>query len=232
MAGNLETLSQSANLRRTDRERRRWGIGVWLLVGAALAVTECVAAAGNSWPTLSATVGHLEMLWAPAKIIVVTLIVFAVAHAFRFPPHLRREYRRDASQGPAQTARWGRTAGGRLMRIPAGEMLDDFDADDTRELKNPVLYVVVTTAVVIAAIVAAFVLSSDTHMRGYVIWGLLAVALLIIPNALAWLRAKEVPFPTLARTIDLLGKWRHPIELIICAGLVVLAIHLVAYPWP
>lgn len=58
------------------------------------------------------------------------------------------------------------------------------------------------------------------------------VAFLIIPNVLAYWFAKDVPFPTLFRTLaDLDRRW-HPLVLIIVAGLSVLVVHLVAYPWP
>jgi hypothetical protein len=41
-----------------------------------------------------------------------------------------------------------------------------------------------------------------------------------------------VPFPTLYRTIaNLERRWR-PAAMVIVAGLVVLAIHLVVFPWP
>jgi hypothetical protein len=67
---------------------------------------------------------------------------------------------------------------------------------------------------------------------GYVLYGLIAVAFLIVPNVLAYGFAKEVPFPTLFRTLaDLDRRW-HPLVLIIVAGLSVLVVHLVAYPWP
>src|SRR5262249_32796615 len=38
------------------------------------------------WPALSDTIGHLEQLWHPVRVIVVTLIVFAAFHAVRYPP--------------------------------------------------------------------------------------------------------------------------------------------------
>jgi hypothetical protein len=41
-----------------------------------------------------------------------------------------------------------------------------------------------------------------------------------------------VPFPTLFRTLADLDEVWHPAVLIIVAGLSVLVVHLVAYPWP
>ena len=55
---------------------------------------------------------------------------------------------------------------------------------------------------------------------------------MIIPNALAFWFAKEVPFPTLYRTVaDLERRWR-PAAMVIVVGLVVLMFHLVFFPWP
>jgi hypothetical protein len=63
-------------------------------------------------------------------------------------------------------------------------------------------------------------------------YGLIAIFLVIIPNALAFWFAKEVPFPTLYRTVaDLERRWR-PAAMVIVAGLVVLMLHLVFFPWP
>src|SRR5580704_6372624 len=47
-----------------------------------------------------------------------------------------------------------------------------------------------------------------------------------------WFHCRTAPFPTLFRTLaDLDRRW-HPLVLIIVAGLSVLVVHLVAYPWP
>jgi hypothetical protein len=67
---------------------------------------------------------------------------------------------------------------------------------------------------------------------GYVIYGLMAVAFLVVPNVLAFWFAKEVPFPTLFRTLSDLDKRWHSAVMVVVAGLAVLAVHLVAYPWP
>lgn len=64
-----------ARERRPLTRHERWGYGVWLFTGAVIAVPELWAASGGtSWPTISATVGHLETLWGPVKILVVGLI--------------------------------------------------------------------------------------------------------------------------------------------------------------
>ena len=60
---------------------------------------------------------------------------------------------------------------------------------------------------------------------GYVIYGLIAVFLVIIPNALAFWLATEVPFPTLYTVANLERGWRLAAKGIV-AGLVVLMFHL------
>ena len=54
----------------------------------------------------------------------------------------------------------------------------------------------------------------------------------IIPDTAAYVFAREVPFPTLFRTLEYLDARYHPALLVVCSGLTVLAIHIVAYPWP
>ena len=75
-------------------------------------------------------------------------------------------------------------------------------------------------------------LGGSRYVVGYAIYGLIAVAFLIVPNVLAYWWAREVPFPTLPRALADLDGRLHSAVMIILAGLAVLAIHLVAYPWP
>jgi hypothetical protein len=74
--------------------------------------------------------------------------------------------------------------------------------------------------------------SSDMYVLGYVIYGLFAIFLVIIPNVMAFWFAREVPFPTLAYTVADLERRRRPATMIIVAGLVILMIHLAFAPWP
>lgn len=196
--------------------RERSGYGVWLFVGAVIGVAELWAAAGNPWwLTISATVGHLEQNWSPVRIIVVALIVVGAVQMLRYPPG------KDEFPGsPRHPARW-RTDNGRLTKRERAD-----------EIPHAELYFPVAVVVVAAAGAVTAVLGSSKYLVGYVIYGLIAIALLIIPNAMAFWWAKEVPFPTLYRTLYELDKRSHSAVIVVLAGLVVLAIHLVAYPWP
>jgi hypothetical protein len=94
------------------------------------------------------------------------------------------------------------------------------------------VYFPLAVGVVAGGSVIAGIVSSDMFVLGYVIYGLIAIFLVIIPNALAFWFAAEVPFPTLYRTVaNLERRWR-PAAMVIVAGLVVLMFHLVFFPWP
>jgi hypothetical protein len=85
-------------------------------------------------------------------------------------------------------------------------------------------------AITIGSIIAA--VTSGFWVLGYVIYGLIAVFLVIIPNVLAYWFAREVPWPTLLTTVtDLEHRWR-PVAVVVLAGLVVLMFHLAFFPWP
>ena len=201
--------------RNFDR-REWWGYGVWLFVGAVIAVAELWAAFGSPWwPTISATIGHLEQLWSPVKIIVVALVAAAAVGAVRYPPG------RNAFPVSARhPARW-RTENGRLTR-----------SEDGQSDQLPGQYFPLTVGVVAAAGAVTAALCASKFLVGYVIYGLMALALLIVPNVLAFWFAKDVPFPTLFRTLSNLDKRWHSAVMVVVAGLAVLVVHLVAYPWP
>ncbi len=197
-------------------QREWWGYGVWLFVGAFIAVGELWAVVGNPWwLTISATIGHLEQVWSPVKIIVVALVAAGTVGALRYPPG-----RSAFLASGRHPARW-RTHNGRLTRVEGG-----------RADQLPGLYFALVVAVVAAAGAVTAALGASKFTVGYVIYGLMAVALLIVPNVLAFWFAKDVPFPTLFRTLSDLDKRWHSAVTVLVAGLAVLAVHLVAYPWP
>lgn len=173
------TVTQAARDEASLRPRERWGYGLWLFTGGVIAVPELWAASGATrWPTISATVGHLEKLWSPVKIIVVALIAAGAAQALANPVQ-------DGER---------RTPAGRLMR-------------GTRQSAEVVSYFPAAT------------LTSATFTIGYVLYGLIALGFGIVPNALGYWFAKDVPFPPLLRTLaDLDRRW-YPAD-------------LAAYPWP
>jgi len=89
------------------------------------------------------------------------------------------------------------------------------------------VYFPVAIGVVAGGSILAAVAGGGIFVLGYVIYGLIAIFLVLIPNALAFWLAADVPFPTLYRTVaNLERRWR-PAAMVIVAGLIVLAFHLV-----
>ncbi len=220
-AAQARTLWHADGLRARFRgigERERWGYGVWLFAGLVFGVPESWAGITSPpWPALSDTVGHLEQLWHPVKVIVVTLIVFVVFHAVRYPPGQTGDVAARDDEPKRVRTPCGRLARGGTSAACAVPVL----------MYYPLALGLIAGGSAIAAIAggAGFVL-------GYVIYGSIAIFLVIIPNALALWFAKEVPFPTLYRTVATLERRWRPAAVVIVAGLVVLMFHLVFFPWP
>jgi hypothetical protein len=195
----------------------RRGYGLWLTVGAVIAVPEIWAAAAKPpWPTISGTVGHLETRWNFVAVIVVAVLVFVAAHALRMPV---------SEEGPLVRQKdgraLGRTPGGRFTLYP----------DQDAELPA-VVYVVGAVGSVIGGSLIAAGLSDNKWILGYVIYGLIAVSCVIIPSILALSPAPDAPFAGVFPTIADLQRRMHFVAIVLLAGLVILLIHLAFYPWP
>ena len=194
-----------------------WGYVVWGLTGIAIGIPEVWALLGSPrWPTISATVAHLEDLWSPTKAIVVALIAATMIQLLTYPP-TRPEYH---------------SAGGRVLRRTVLGRLTTAQTNEPPILESGIWYFPAALVATVVAGILAATLGSDTYVLGYALYGTIAVALLVVPNALAYWWAREVPFPTLFRTLEYLDGRFHPALLIIGSALTVLAIHIVAYPWP
>ena len=189
--------------------REIWGYGVWFFIAVVFAIPESWAGFGSpSWPTLSITVAHLENLWPGTRVVIVGLMVLLIFQAVNYP------FRRAAAAA-------GRTTNGRLTRHP----------DDIRAVSG-VGYLLVALGAVAGGSLITASLTSDMYVLGYVIYGLFAIFLVLIPNALAFWFARDVAFPTFFATIgDLERRWRFAVVVIVFA-LVILALHLVFFPWP
>jgi hypothetical protein len=182
---------------------------VWGATGLVIGIPEVWALVGDPrWPTISATAAHLEELWSPTKAVIVGLISAAVIQLLTY------------SRGRPGLTR--RTELGRLTRAGA----------EPRPLAFGVWYLPAGMLVCAAAGAITAMLTTDEFVLGYVLYGTMAVTLLIIPNALAYWWARQVPFPTLYRTLEYLDARYHPALVLVCSLLAVLAVHIVAYPWP
>ena len=201
----------------------KWGYAFWLFLGLVFGIPESWAGLANPpWPSLSDTIAHLDALWPPTAVIVVAVIVIVAFYFVRVPVSQPGSLA-DAEGG---LGRWagagvGRTYNGRLSKTPTGI--------------SPVpalFYVPLALAAIAVGSIIAAVTSGDFWVLGYVIYGLIAIFLVIIPSVLAYWFAREVPWPTLLATITSLERRWRPAAAVVLAGLVVLTIHLALPPWP
>jgi hypothetical protein len=195
----------------------RRGYGLWLAVGAVIAVPEIWAAVARPpWPTISGTVGHLELRWNFVAVIVVAVLVIVAAHAVRIPVTNAGAVVRQADGRVL-----GRTLDGRFTLYP------------NRDAELPASgYLVVALACVIGGSFIAARLSDNKWILGYVIYGLIAVFCIFIPSVLALTPARNAPFAGVFATLADLQRRLHFVAVVLLAGLVVLLIHLAFYPWP
>ena len=201
----------------------KWGYGFWLFMGLVFGVPESWAGLANPpWPSLSDTIAHLDALWSPTAVIVVAVIVIVAFYFVRVPVSQAGSLILDGGGlGRGTGAGVGRTYNGRLSKTPA----------DISPVPALVYIPLALAAVTIGSIIAA-VTSGDYWVLGYVIYGLIAIFLVIIPNVLAYWFAREVPWPTLLATITSLERRWRPAAVVVLAGLVILLLHLALPPWP
>jgi hypothetical protein len=71
-----------------------------------------------------------------------------------------------------------------------------------------------------------------THATiGYIVWGAIAV-LVLVPELVAIFGRRFAPFPGIARTATNLEARVPWLAMVFLAGLAILAVHIVFYPWP
>ena len=69
-------------------------------------------------------------------------------------------------------------------------------------------------------------------MVGYVLYSLIAIVWVVVPNVAAYRFKRDVPFTTLFFTVRCLSRRLQFVAAVIAALLVILLIHLALYPWP
>jgi hypothetical protein len=221
--------------------KRRLGYVIWGVAFVVIAVPELIAAAGGGlgfihFKTISETTGHLERYHPWVELVVVAAIVFFAYSYLRTSPH--------ADDRP----NLGRTPGGRLTtQEHAGH--DAREGFDDRELS----WIFFAAAVAVIAGVAFATWAAvewwddKRHFHpSFVLYGLLFLFWLVIPSLVVFFGGREVPFPTLYRTVRNFEEWLERARLpwnagpllawfatyVILAGLVILLIHLTLYPYP
>ena len=207
-----------------------WGYVFWLpLIFLLFLPAELLPVAWSSvmkWPTFSATVGHLEYRWGwPVPLIVVGVMVFTGVNAYARNQRQVTERARQ-QRGTTRGIYRDEVYSGRIVRLgpTPGSRPDS-------TFSRPWLYILVGIVVTIAATWVVWHLFG--HWWGsYVLWGLVAIFVIVLPSVLAWRYAKHVPFPTLFRTAANLQNRYQMIGTLLLVFIVGLGVHLTLYPWP
>lgn len=221
--GGVEmTTANGGRFAHIDR-REVWGYIVWGAMALVIAIPEITAAVDHKvpWPTISGMTGHLEYRWSWVALIVVALIVFAAFHTVTYRWSLPGDLAIPATQR-------------KLRRTPAGRltMALDKSSDGEKDELSTRWLLIAFAVVVVGGLLAARLNPHGKFFLGYVLYGLIAVVWIVIPNVLALWFAKDVAFPTLFRTVASLERRLHFVAVILLAGYVILLIHLALYPWP
>jgi hypothetical protein len=72
---------------------------------------------------------------------------------------------------------------------------------------------------------------TDVRSWGYVVWGILALAV-AIPEIVAAFGREFVPWPGFARTVTHLQARKPWLGALFLAAFAVLVVHIIFYPWP
>jgi hypothetical protein len=160
------------------------------------------------WPTISTTVGHLAERWSLVYVAVVGVIAAIGFYALAYPEERKTERGRTKRSGPEPRA------------LPYYNALTGF----------------VIAGAAALAVAIWFDGSDQRFLRGYVVWGLLAVYGVIIPSLSPLVFRREATFPTLFATFRSL-RGVHPLVAAalgaaVSGGLAILVFHLALYPWP
>lgn len=209
--------------------------------------------------TISGMTGHLERHHNWVELIVVAALVFFLFSILRvMPPKASKD---DAStQAQPDTAGAANIGAAQPVRTPAGRLTlhpavtpasarnaIDFDDEEARGLFALAAFVSLG-AVAFGTWAATFWWDDPPHhfRPAYVLYGSLALLYIVVPSVLAFVFGKDMPFPTLFRTVANLEeylktrtwRWRAGptaawlVAYLIVAGLVILFLHLTLYPYP
>jgi hypothetical protein len=206
------------------------GYAVWGAMGIVIGVPEIWAAVSGDdfyWPTISTTIGHLQERWPVVALLPVAAIVMGAYSVFRVGA--------AGATLQADFRALERTPQGRLTKhevsveqLAAGGGSPPLTG---RRHWDVVPYFAIATAVVVAGTLAA-VPSENRFLVGYVLYSLIAVFWVIVPNLAAYFFKRDVPFTTLFFTVSCLGRRLQVVAALVAALLVILLLHLAFYPWP
>ena len=216
-----------------------------------IGIPEITAAKWSGWlpfTTISTMTGHLERHHTWVELIVVALIVLVIFSLMRSRPAYRIDTAEDDEANRPAGAQPERTPGGRLTAATASDERTPRKYDeDPAPFIFTVCAVVSLAAIAIGTWAATKWWDDPRHFQpAYVLYGSLGPLWVAVPSFVALVFQKDVPFPTLFRTIGNLEDWlssrRLPwlpgpklawlVAYVIFAGLAILLLHLTLYPYP
>lgn len=217
--------AREVNIRAEVRSQRPWGYFFWGSMGAVIAVPELMAAFKDEyvpWPTISGTIGYLEY-WHPwVSLVVIGVIAWWALHVVEFGPEKTPVLGVDIAENTEK--QYVNTPGGWSTR-----------AKQLGPQVNGLLYMAIAAVAVLAPslFVALVLRPDDEYLLGEVLYGMILIFWILIPLWLGY-RGRRVPWPTLFETFrDFAHLDRFKVfATIIGAGILILLIHLVLYPWP
>jgi hypothetical protein len=226
----------------TLHRREILGYVVWGAMGVIIAVPEiwAASASGLPWQTISSSVGTgLSRDHTYVSLVVVIVLVIVGYYSFRYPL-TRRELTPDAETRAGTTVRdrpYRRMEHGGRLTLSAKQQPD---ADTGLIGTIGIAYFFASSAVIAGATILADQLSSGSSERyhaSYVLYGLIAVFWILVPSVVALTMGHEAPWPTLFVTIKNLETRLGPLfgslaAALIAAGIAILLLHLVLYPFP
>ena len=207
------------------------GYAIWSALGIVVGVPEVWAAIEGDdfyWPTISATIAHLQERWPVVALLPVAAIVMTGYSVFRV---------RDIGDTVVQADRQelGRTPQGRLAKqeVSYGQLRGGGAPVTGRERAQWSItpyFVFATTLVVGASLLASR--SENPFLVGYVLYSLLVVFWVAIPSIAAYYLRRDLPYTNLFFTVNLLARRLQLLAGLVAALLVILLLHLAFYPWP
>jgi hypothetical protein len=200
-------------------------------MGVVVGVPEIWAAiAGEDfyWPTISTTIGHLQERWPVVALLPVAAIVMGGYSVFRI-----RTIGDTVVQADLQAL--GRTPQGRLVKqdVAAEELSTGGVPATISEVRDTWVkgYFASATAIVVGGSLVAS-RSDNRFLVGYVLYSLVAIFWIVVPNVAAYYFKRDFPYTNLFFTVSSLGRRLQLVAGLVAALLVILLLHLAFYPWP
>jgi hypothetical protein len=225
--------TSALSTRHNPRHKEAWGYIWWGAAGIVIAVPELWAAVGGKdvlWPTISGTIGNLEISHVWVALVVAGVLVWGAVHAVR----VTKEKLREAAVEAGAT---GPTVDPAIVGTGA-TLVEDVDrftvAESTEDIAGLQYLLFAVAAVALPSVLVHELAQGDDHryVFGETMYASIAFWWLIVPGWLAYKRGALVPYPTLFRTLKDLAGRTPQVTFLLIAGLVVLLVHLILYPWP